>query len=737
MAKTIFQHGTPVTPDWLNSINNPVFDGQDLDGHRPPLSDAELDSSPDSVKSRVESLADWLKVQHTSGLRVQWSSGALRLANGAILSIPGNVATLPDNATTYFYVRNGGTTVERGASVPENALQLAIVVTLNGAVTSITDLRTPVFAPFDLLHGALSSQTQELRDRLDTLSTQVDSIESAQGDSLGGLTANLAGATAGDVIVVGAGGTTIARIPQSSLSGVDAARLSGRDVSLDGATAGDVLTIGANGEIIPGDSSSVAGIPFDIAGIDPGEMLGFNGVAIVPMAGAGYIDLGAVPSNSYAAVQTNKSYMFESQGSSSRIVIPAPKNADFLALANYGTNQATLDFSANAIGTSTGNVLLGSMSSIEMLSIGTATKDWIHVPRVGSPVGYVSAASNTLTIIGGGGGSSSGIPAKPLVTSGSLSDAAAWSPVGSSFQMVRDFTDIEREYAFETTEFSGNTSWSASASLGSTIADNRFTVVRVLGNLTVSAGATITAAARKLGLILFVTGDLTIDGTISMTARGANHSSSGGGSGITPRGLLVTGSEYIAATGGAAVTIRSEANQYKLANGNAATGGAAGGGGTGRVDVTGGWIGSIGGGAAGTCFSGGAGGGAVISSGQAELSSVATANGGPGGNGVGGGVGGTGNPGGSPGGASGTGGFLYIFCMGSVTISPTGVLSAQGVSGGTKAGASGGGAVHLNYLGSLTSLGSIDVSGGGGTYPNYGGNGGVGSIVTRKRNSFF
>lgn len=64
---------------------------------------------------------------------------------------------------------------------------------------------------------------------------------------------------------------------------------------------------------------------------------------------------------------------------------------------------------------------------------------------------------------------------------------------------------------------------------GTSDADTVFTIVRCLGNLTINSGITVTAAARKLGLMLYVQGDLILNGTnttgatITMSARGANH----------------------------------------------------------------------------------------------------------------------------------------------------------------------------------------------------------------------
>ena len=64
---------------------------------------------------------------------------------------------------------------------------------------------------------------------------------------------------------------------------------------------------------------------------------------------------------------------------------------------------------------------------------------------------------------------------------------------------------------------------------GTSAADTVFTIVRCIGNLTINSGITVTAAARKLGLMLYVQGDLILNGTnstgatITMSARGANH----------------------------------------------------------------------------------------------------------------------------------------------------------------------------------------------------------------------
>ena len=57
--------------------------------------------------------------------------------------------------------------------------------------------------------------------------------------------------------------------------------------------------------------------------------------------------------------------------------------------------------------------------------------------------------------------------------------------------------------------------------------DSRVGCVHITGNLTIDAGQTFTPSVRKPGMYIYVGGDLILNGTISMKARGANHSSSG------------------------------------------------------------------------------------------------------------------------------------------------------------------------------------------------------------------
>jgi hypothetical protein len=258
----------------------------------------------------------------------------------------------------------------------------------------------------------------------------------------------------------------------------------------------------------------------------------------------------------------------------------------------------------------------------------------------------------------------------------------------------------------------------------------------VNGNLTIDAGQTLIPSVRKLFTVVYVTGDLTVNGTISMTARGANHSGTGDSGGATTAVAIRIGTgtfsavvnPQIPAAGGAGGLGRNTSGQNA---GSAGTNGGTGGGAGGE------WFNSgtlSGAGRAGTCFSGGSGGGGMYSTaGQGPAPTSGGLNGGAGGNGGGNQVsgGGAGNPGGTGmdfgsvstayAGIDGTGGVLIVICEGN--ISGTGSLTSRGSSGGgvaAQGGGSGGGAITLLYKTNTSDSTTTNVT--GGTY-GPGGNG--------------
>ena len=259
------------------------------------------------------------------------------------------------------------------------------------------------------------------------------------------------------------------------------------------------------------------------------------------------------------------------------------------------------------------------------------------------------------------------------------------------------FAEIPVEYI----EHDTSVHYTTSTNLGSDTADSRMLVVRYNGDVLIDAGATITPTTRKRGMFMYIDGALTVNGTISMTARGAANVPG-------DRILILTdsGTSYeIPAVGGAGGASRDAVG---VAGSNGATGGGAAGGGTT-------WGGSAG--SAGTSYSGGSGGGGYSCG-------AASSNGGSGGSSGCTGGGGAGNPA-ANGGTDGTGGLLIIYAK-TVLVSSTGKIQSNGsngravyyncgsgscanVSGG---GASGGGSINIFYQNTFNSSGSVTSNGG-------------------------
>jgi hypothetical protein len=321
------------------------------------------------------------------------------------------------------------------------------------------------------------------------------------------------------------------------------------------------------------------------------------------------------------------------------------------------------------------------------------------------------------------------------------------------------------------------------------------TVVARYRNLVIGAGATLTTQYRCCGLVLVVHGDLTVNGAISMTARGASFQPTGdhrikndllpGNDVLYEIDIPATADEiaafllkekkryhaldelpviyrptlycrgphgtvYVPADLGAvpAVGAAGGAGVYHQVSGNAGSNGSngqCGGGGGGGA----GYAATASAGAAGTCYSGGSGGSGCYSS---TVVSAGAAFGGAGGGYVSGSSdasGGAGNPagaghGGGAAGIAGTGGLLIIICTGDVNIGASGHLSSLGSSGGNNAtgsggggGGSGGGSINVFYGGTLENDGSISATGGSGGssiagFP--GGKGGDGCVTSEQYN---
>lgn len=332
------------------------------------------------------------------------------------------------------------------------------------------------------------------------------------------------------------------------------------------------------------------------------------------------------------------------------------------------------------------------------------------------------------------------------------------------------FSSIESSILADYNNWGNATNGDLSTSGNVNLCDNTVdgdTCVLQYNNLTVNDGHILTTAVRRRGLIIYVSGDLTVNGTISMTARGAVGDPLNFG--VDPAGLNIarfvpngieTGSSLMSGTGNSASGIESNqkavSHSGKIFNfpivgaaGGARFSGAPGynpgingidgqtGGGASGYHYSNNGTGYSGAGSAGTLFSGGSGGGANFND-SAGNSTDALPFGGAGGNGGGnhpwmGGNSGAGNPTGVPGacgnrgcpvtGEDGTGGLLMIFVRGNINFGANGKIEANGSAGGQRidsmtGGGSGGGSVLVLHGGNIIPINDISshitASGGGG-----------------------
>jgi len=219
-----------------------------------------------------------------------------------------------------------------------------------------------------------------------------------------------------------------------------------------------------------------------------------------------------------------------------------------------------------------------------------------------------------------------------------------------------------------------------------TTADTRSALVVVDGDLTINRLERFIPSNRKLFTCIYVTGNLTNNGQILMTDRGANHSATAAGNIRLHTGTFsgVSNPQIPAAGGAGGATVsRTTGSGTGTTNGNPGSAGSAGGtgGGGGGCAIAAGSASNVtgGSGSAGTSFTGGGGGRSIMVYSGDGVSGNATANGGAGGNAgpcyTYGGSGGVGNPAGTSnqGGTSGsypfdagdgTAGSLCIFVLG-------------------------------------------------------------------------
>jgi hypothetical protein len=321
------------------------------------------------------------------------------------------------------------------------------------------------------------------------------------------------------------------------------------------------------------------------------------------------------------------------------------------------------------------------------------------------------------------------------------------------------------DFPVQVVNYPNNVTISSNTILGSGY-NTRGTIIIYHKNLTINSGATLTDNWVTPGLYIWVSGTLTNNGIISMTAKG-NHGFSYSNFHLYKNGTVFATLPTVGGSLGSGTTISAGTNVNNAtvgANGSNAPTRGTGGGGAGSAfvrGINGTRSATSGSGSSGSQFGGGAGGGSIDQSSNSNHSAN-SASGISGGNafarrsdtsfverGAGGGAGGSSSSGGDGrrtysgettgtlhtpfNGVVGVGGVLVIYAN---TLTNNGQFQSRGSNGGTGlgggGGASGGGSVNVFYRTGVT--GTVSVTGGtGGSVSRdgafKGGNGGNGSYV--------
>jgi hypothetical protein len=334
-----------------------------------------------------------------------------------------------------------------------------------------------------------------------------------------------------------------------------------------------------------------------------------------------------------------------------------------------------------------------------------------------------------------------------LCSAMALSDSNMTAPTTGGTLTVNSQALGSYDYVIKTGEFVLDTFTAADWFTSTNDSVSAFVVVR--GNLTIPENIIFAPPARKLFTAIYVDGNLTVNGSVSMSARGANHSTAG--SNIAATEIRIANGTFsgvtnpsVPASGGAGGLGGVDPDGSWGASGPGLVGGAGTGGGTGGGSggthylpwISGGSAVRGGDGSAGTSFSGGASGGSLICSVTVRPNGgVDGAHGGDSRNYYGSAFGGAGNPTGTgafavwPGPSveaqdvgfrqvTGTGGVLFVFVTG--TYSGSGAVESRGSHYG-----SGGGGGSVTVMAKVDSGPTPNAQGGG--LLNADQNGGVGT----------
>lgn len=264
----------------------------------------------------------------------------------------------------------------------------------------------------------------------------------------------------------------------------------------------------------------------------------------------------------------------------------------------YDVSATTLENAMLALGSSANDNVNSGVYKMNDITSMTKAGDWaIQRPS------YDRESLHT-TISG------QALRASPIIRSGRMT-------LAGNYCGMYDFAYHNGNLDLNNTDFSGS-DFNALFFTGNT--DTHWALIYINGNLELDYPNIIRPPVRKLGMCIYVTGNLIANGFISMTNRGANHSGTGTSHGYTaPVAIPLNGTLTIPAAGGAGGgrATSGTGSQGTGADHHANTGTAAGGSGTGTYCGSGGGASGAasvavngdavisGLGTAGTCFSGG------------------------------------------------------------------------------------------------------------------------------------
>ena len=380
--------------------------------------------------------------------------------------------------------------------------------------------------------------------------------------------------------------------------------------------------------------------------------------------------------------------------------------------------------------------------------------------------------------------------------SGSTSDLQNRKLKVSTFNQIfsnnKSLGSLSSNNNFFGSEQDGDVSFLTSTNISSE--NNGEVVVKQYKSCSISLGATVTTSNPCRGLVIFCTGDLTVTGTLTMTAKGGGvgNKSTEFNYNIADTSLSFTTSSLGVQSWNFSPSGSVWYPRYRQ-NVPIKTAGSPGGPGTAGVFACGSggsgakgqwWCPapttspfswgpspqpgcSGGGGGTGTIFAGGGGGGGQgggycsynVEPGSSAVFEVGGSGGygdtgynpnptpspinpgyggGGGGAGYSAGSGGGGSPTPATSGTSGAGGLLIIIVRGNVSI--TGTISSNGSNGGTGGGGanggggggSGGGRIIIVYGGTYSNAGTVQANGGSAGSPGGAGSGGAGAVTIQK-----